>query len=246
MPKDQLPAAGTGLPNFKISFQRRRSPLMGRRHFLRGAVAAGAATVAHRSSASGQQAVDTSLAELESLIAKHDHAWQIDCNHWERVPNVDFPRPAVEIGRLLTKIDRTGNGRHESEPIMAYSRAEILDSHENVLASDLRFHGGSPARDAAVRANAERRLAQQLAQFEARQAEVKRLKDETGYTAAVQRAEAADDQRYAIKRDLLAFVPGSTAAAARLAKWVVDFSEKDRGYFDEGDLTEVLASIART
>jgi hypothetical protein len=188
--------------------------------------------------------VDPSLAAVEALIQRHAGAVNAGKAAWEAIPSDDDPRRPwvrVQVGRLLTGRDDDGNDIFE--PIWAYSDENIEQLINRSRPASLSI--GGPERAAAVNERFDARIAAAKAELAALQAEDDRILAQIGYTAATEKASVALDVVRAIEHEILSFVPGTLAAAARQAEWATAGLADDGDYYLDGaDMQKLVASIS--
>ena len=192
---------------------------------------------------------DTSLVELEVLLAAHEEAITQNNRNWEKSDDLDTERSSkVRVGYVLRGLDDDGNDI--KEPIFAYSVESILEHYERSKGPALSIWGSAPDGVERVRKINERYeeiTREKIDEFLALEAEKKRREDASGYTAALAAAEAATAAVREIEARIMAFAPQSLAAARRLAQWALASSESNRHCFDGADdlLTMVLGTLAK-
>lgn len=186
---------------------------------------------------------DPSLAAIDDLIRRHEEAWKVDNAAWDDIPDPELPLCRIEVARRY--LGRDDNGEELYEPVYLFTEDQIRDSYQRNLKAHLSVWGGSPEREASIRAKYEKLLQQRLDELAALKAEVKRVEDESGYTGACKKARATAAIVKAIEAEIIAFVPQSLAAATRKVKWVLSVYEEERCYFADDDFVDILQSIAR-
>lgn len=233
MPNPPVPAAAEGLS----ATRRTALALTGS-----GLVAA-LATIATTARASS---VDSSLAAVEVLIQRHADAVYAGKAAWEAIPSDDDPlRPCVrvQVGKLLKGRDDDGNDIFE--PIWAYDDKRIEQSVNRHRDAMIGMWGHRPGETEILTERYAAKVAEKKAALAALQAEDDRILAEIGYTAAMDKASAALDAVRAIEQEILSFVPGTLAAAARQAEWATaGLADEGDYYLDGADMQKLVASIA--
>lgn len=218
---------------------------MDRRTVLKGGLAL--AVTAHTAVASG----DDTASMLTKLIDRHKTALAADESAWHIVSDITevletngHEAPKVQIG-VYHVMDGTKPmyGRSEEE-IRAHS-----EKHMNGQLSMLQ-HPNRAADYAAVKARFEQRCEASIAELKRLESEYRHREDESGYTAAMDKAKAAMAVVRSLEQEIVAFVPTSLPEAAQKATWCAWAARHDFCYLNDSDnpedvLIEALAAIGR-
>lgn len=233
---------GTLSPAVRSRFQTERTEMhthITRRRALLG-IASIPVTVAP-GKALAAKGSDPSLAALEALIARHTELIAAADLAWQQVPKIPesvvLPDARVQVGRRLLGRDDDGNDVYS--PIWAMSDERIEEHYARNRSASLSIYGEAKADE--INARFDARIAEKKAELAAIDAEIDRISDEWGLTAAEKAAASASEAIFVLEREIKAFRPQSIAAAARLARWAVQSHDY---YLDRDDLIVVLTSIA--
>jgi len=190
---------------------------------------------------------DSSLAALCRLLDALVEARAINSFDWDVSAQIEnrishsLPNVRVQVGRVLKGRDDEGNNIWE--PMYAYT-PDCIERHYQREEGfcDVLQRKGTPGYQSAVKCIRQQKQ-EKLDELAALRAEAKRIEDDAGYTAACDQARATSQVVTAIESDILAFVPGSLAAAARLASWVS--SAMEDGFLNDEGVAAALASIGK-
>lgn len=230
-------------------------PDMNRRTALAVTGSALAASLASKSRAAQAAPADASLAELEHLIAAQAEAYQISIAKWDAAAAIEdgpamqaAPERRIQVGRLLGPRDDDGNDTWT--PIYVYSNEGIekhLNQHLDAMLSMWGHGPNGEERKQQIRDRYAQKISQKKAELAAIEADVARIEAECGYAAAEKAAAAASEAIDAIEETIVAFVPGSLAAAARKAEWVVAAyrGEEVQSYLCREQVLEALTAIGK-
>ena len=173
--------------------------------------------------------------ELEDLIRRYDEAWEIDVALWNAVPDDYSPEIAVECEGIVYG---WRGGKEKFHHVTANTAEEIERKHREWWRASIE---AEPHKRAELQARADQRLAEKLADLDAQRAAKKAHQDASGYTAAMERADAQVEVVRAIEAEIIDYVPQSLGQAARKAAWLMDVTENERCYGHGDDLLMRLA-----
>lgn len=233
-----IPAAGEAMPKTT------------RRAFLAGvAVAAIPASVA-------ATATQTQSSGLTALVEKHKQAVAADRAAWEAMSDFDDmpelqarPMVRVQVGRTLMGKNDAGEDVWKLNYVASEGAIrDVFEKHDQ-WAPGRMFHG-SQQWVADRRAAHYRLMEEKLEELRAIRAEITRIEDGCGYTAALTEARRLSAIVKGIEAEIIAYVPVTFQEAIDKANWCVWASKDDYCYlYDSYELsdvlTDVLASIGR-
>lgn len=218
---------------------------MDRRTVLKGGFVL--ASAAHTTVASG----DDTASMLTKLIARHktalaadEAAWHIVSDITEALETNGHETPKVQIG-IYHVMDGT-------KPMYGRSEAEIRAHSEKHMNGQLSMlqHPNRAADYAAVKARFEQRCEANIAELKRLESEYRCREDESGYTAAMEKARSAMAVVRSLEKEIVEYVPISLPDAAQKAAWCAWAARHDFCYLNDSErpedaLIEALAAIGR-
>jgi hypothetical protein len=219
---------------------------MDRRTLLKGGVVLAAASVP----------LTLAADPLADMFRRHAEAWVIDSAAWDEFSDIidceamyAAPFERVQVGKLYRY--RDDDGADVCNPIYATTADEIRaqytknDYWNSFGKGDLNSVG--IARKEREQAAWYARMDAKIAELDAIREEVRRIKNECGYSEAEARCNQTTDAVKAIESEIIAYVPQNLNEAARKTHWILSkYQGEEDNYLRDGDetLERTLASIA--